>query len=198
MKRLTCSPLLSLRRSAWKQKKSESSVGSLLSYCNSRRRKKQETVIFPSDSREGRANHFGSRVSPQYQKTIIENNKQKIHADFKSQGLSVDKQYPGYGSTNDDNIARCFFSNPALLDHSKSAGKRLQIELEQFEMLLSGERQIYNTLYGGYMPSSSQMQCTYFPCQSANYLNARRVSGKTLLPNLSYHRKEEKKLQKKQ
>lgn len=111
------------------------------------------------------------QVRGEEQKKIVENNKQKIQADFKSKmGLLVDKPKPGYGSTNDGNTARRFFLNPDLSAEITGIEKELivkfstilrvlasgyHINFDNFKCLLNETRQMYISLYGWYyMPSS--------------------------------------------
>ncbi|XP_030763922.1 uncharacterized protein LOC115888358 isoform X1 [Sitophilus oryzae] len=104
-------------------------------------------------------------------KEIVENNKKKIQAEFKSRmGLIVDKPKPGYGSSNDGNTARCFFYNPELSSEILGIDKNLivkfsiilrvlasgrPIKIENFKELLGETKQLYLDLYRWYyMPSS--------------------------------------------
>lgn len=104
-------------------------------------------------------------------KTLVENQKQKIQKDFRVQmGLIVDKPKPGYGSTNDGNTARRFFQNPELSSSITGINKELilkfskilrvvsigeKIKLLQFQQLLKDTRNLYIELYPWYyMPCS--------------------------------------------
>ncbi|XP_030755994.1 uncharacterized protein LOC115882218 [Sitophilus oryzae] len=104
-------------------------------------------------------------------KEIVENNKKRIQAEFKSKlGLLVDKPKPGYGSTNDGNTARVFFYNPDLSSEITGVDKGLikefsiilrvlasgsHIHMDKFMMLLQETRLHYLELYPWYyMPSS--------------------------------------------
>ncbi|KAK4876302.1 hypothetical protein RN001_012724 [Aquatica leii] len=59
-------------------------------------------------------------------KEIINMNKKRIQADYKSKmGLLVDKPKPAYGTTNDGNTTRKFFSNPVLSSEITGTEKEL-------------------------------------------------------------------------
>lgn len=104
-------------------------------------------------------------------KKIIEENKKRIQAEFKSKiGLIIDKPKPGYGSSNDGNTARRFFYNPDLSSEITGVDKNLikkfslilrilasgrQIDLKKFKNLLDETKNIFLDLYRWYyMPSS--------------------------------------------
>jgi len=104
-------------------------------------------------------------------KEIVEKNKKRIQSEFKAKmGLWVDKPKPGYGSTNDGNTARRFFSNPDLSSEITGVNKDLiynfsiilrvlasgySINVDRFKLLLEETRKLYIHLYDWYyMPSS--------------------------------------------
>lgn len=104
-------------------------------------------------------------------KEVYENRKNYIQTEFKAKlGLIVDKPKPGYGSTNDGNTARRFFSNVNLSSSITGVDKELitkfsiilrtiasgkKINIVKFGQLLDETRTLYLKLYDWYyMPSS--------------------------------------------
>lgn len=99
-------------------------------------------------------------------KAIFEARVKGIKADFKSKmGLTVDQPKPGFGSTNDGNTARKFFSNPQLSAEITGVDEELietfskiliiiasghKINIEPYEKLLQTARKKYLELYGWY------------------------------------------------
>lgn len=104
-------------------------------------------------------------------KQIFQATKTRIQSEFKTKlGLVVDRPKPGYGSTNDGNTARRFFSNPDVSAEITGISKQLivnfsiilrviasglSINTTTFSTLLNSTKQIYLDLYSWYyMPSS--------------------------------------------
>lgn len=113
-------------------------------------------------------------------KVIFEQRKRHIQNELKNRmGLVVDKPKPGYGSTNDGNTARRFFSNPQLASSITGIDANLitqfstilrtiasgqKINLETFVPLLESTKKLYLDLYKWYyMPTTIHkllMHCT--------------------------------------
>lgn len=104
-------------------------------------------------------------------KKLLEAEKVRIRKEFKDKmGLIVDTPKQGYGSSNDGNTARRFFSNPVLTSQITGIDVELVrnlsiilrvlalgrfINIDKFRLLLRSTHELYLSLYGWYyMPSS--------------------------------------------
>lgn len=104
-------------------------------------------------------------------KTVFQNTKKYIQAEFKSKmGILVDMPKQGFGSSNDGNTARRFFANAKLSSQITGINENLiknfhiilkvissgfKINVATFKILLKDTRELYFNLYDWYfMPSS--------------------------------------------
>lgn len=110
------------------------------------------------------------RVQGEEYKTLFEIEKKRIQIEFKTKmGLNVDQPKQGFGSSNDGNTARTFFSNPEKSSEITKIDQTLiqklsvilrvmatgaEIHFENFDVLIHETRTLYLNLYGWY----------YMPC----------------------------------
>jgi len=101
-----------------------------------------------------------------YNKILQQNRKKQIQDGLKSQlSITVDVVKQGYGTTNDGNTARRFFSNPAIISNILGINETLierfrnilhvvtscfEIDLEKFEIYTTETAELFINLYGWY------------------------------------------------
>jgi hypothetical protein len=120
-------------------------------------------------------------------KKIFECTKKQVQENFKTRlGLIVDKPKPGYGTSNDGNTARRFFSNSEISSQITGIDKNLidkfylilrvlssgkAINTIKFKILLQDTLELYLALYSWYYMPSSVHKVLIHGCDVINYFD---------------------------
>jgi len=127
------------------------------------------------------------QVRGEKNKELFVNNKKRIQEEFKSRlGLIIDKTKPGYGTTNDGNTARRFFSNSDISSQITGVDKDLiqkfylilrvissteKINTNTFSILLKNTLQLYLNKYNWYYMPASVHKVLIHGCHIIEYFD---------------------------